>query len=336
MPDIKKIHKLFFSAKIIFGVLLLLFLAFFIYDYRNINNVIASSRPLGILGAGIFSIFSIAFSAIGFFIVCRLFEIKADFKKIFPVAFISVTLNNLVLSGGAAGFSLRVLLLRNKEVRGREIISASFFHSYFNFFVILLLLPLSFLVLFLSDNWPNHSVKFIFIIFGILWSLFLILSIIFFHSRLRRKLASGIDHLLCFFSRGKITDRCKVFNEHMNDVIKLIRRGKRQLFFLLVVMVLDWFLAFGALACCFWSLRIDLPWSVLFVGFLVSITAGIVSAIPGGIGIQESSMAGIYALFGVPLGVVVVAAVLFRIIFYLLPFAVSLMVYFFIKKSEHS
>lgn len=334
MTEAKNHQNIFFSAKIIFGVLVLLFIFFFFYDYRNIRNVLSDSQPLGILGAAFFSFLSISFSAIGFFMVSRLFAIKAGFKKIFPVAFISVTLNNLVLSGGAAGFSLRVLLLRNKQVSGREIISASFFHSYFNFLVILLLLPVSFLLLFLSDNWPNQSVRFLFTAFGLLWILFIFLTILFFHSRLRYRLAVALDGLSHSLLRSRIRDRFISFNEHLNQVIGRIRKKKKQISYLLPVMVLDWLLAFAALWLCFWAVRIDLPLSVLFVGFLVSVTAGIVSAVPGGIGIQESSMAGIFALFGVPIGQAVVAAVLFRIIFYLLPFAASLAVYFFIKKEE--
>ena len=48
-----------------------------------------------------------------------------------------------------------------------------------------------------------------------------------------------------------------------------------------------------------------------------------VSMIPGGLGIVEGSMAGIFYLFGVPLEQATLASVLFRVIYYLVPFALS-------------
>ena len=62
----------------------------------------------------------------------------------------------------------------------------------------------------------------------------------------------------------------------------------------------------------------------LLTGFSLGITAGFVSLVPGGLGVQEGSMAGIYALLGVPIGVAIVAAILFRIVYYFIPFLASL------------
>jgi uncharacterized protein (TIRG00374 family) len=49
--------------------------------------------------------------------------------------------------------------------------------------------------------------------------------------------------------------------------------------------------------------------------------------LPGGMGVQDGSMAGVYALLGVPFGPALLAAVLFRVIYYLIPFAFGLAVY---------
>jgi uncharacterized protein (TIRG00374 family) len=62
----------------------------------------------------------------------------------------------------------------------------------------------------------------------------------------------------------------------------------------------------------------------LITGFSLGITAGFVSMVPGGLGVQEGSLAGIYALFGIPIGTAVLAAILFRIVYYFVPFLVSL------------
>jgi len=66
---------------------------------------------------------------------------------------------------------------------------------------------------------------------------------------------------------------------------------------------------------------------VLLTGFTLGITAGAVSMVPGGLGIQDGSMAGLYALLGVPLQKAVLASILFRLVYYLVPYLVSLIFY---------
>jgi uncharacterized protein (TIRG00374 family) len=62
----------------------------------------------------------------------------------------------------------------------------------------------------------------------------------------------------------------------------------------------------------------------LLTGFSLGITAGFISLVPGGLGVQEGSMAGIYALLGVPIQTALLSAILFRIIYYFIPFLISL------------
>jgi uncharacterized membrane protein YbhN (UPF0104 family) len=61
----------------------------------------------------------------------------------------------------------------------------------------------------------------------------------------------------------------------------------------------------------------------LIAGFNFGITLTIVSFIPGDLGVQEASMAGVFALFGVPFSQGVLVAILFRVVYYFVPFIVS-------------
>jgi uncharacterized protein (TIRG00374 family) len=89
----------------------------------------------------------------------------------------------------------------------------------------------------------------------------------------------------------------------------------------------DWFSSMVALECCFEALGYRLSPGVLVTGFAIGVTAGLVSMVPGGLGVQDGSMAGIYHLLGVPLEHAVLAAVLFRVVYYFIPFGVSLASY---------
>jgi uncharacterized membrane protein YbhN (UPF0104 family) len=56
--------------------------------------------------------------------------------------------------------------------------------------------------------------------------------------------------------------------------------------------------------------------------------------IPGGLGVQEGSMAAVYALLGVPFGQALLAAILFRAIYYFIPFLFSLGFYWRLMRGE--
>jgi uncharacterized membrane protein YbhN (UPF0104 family) len=49
--------------------------------------------------------------------------------------------------------------------------------------------------------------------------------------------------------------------------------------------------------------------------------------VPGGFGVQEASMAGIYALLGVSFEMAVLASILFRVVYDFTPFLISLFFY---------
>jgi len=66
---------------------------------------------------------------------------------------------------------------------------------------------------------------------------------------------------------------------------------------------------------------------VVITGFAVGVAAGVMSMVPGGLGVQEGSMAGVYHLLGVPLEQGVLVSFLFRLVYYMVPFGVSLLFY---------
>jgi hypothetical protein len=66
---------------------------------------------------------------------------------------------------------------------------------------------------------------------------------------------------------------------------------------------------------------------VVVTGFAVGVAAGVMSMVPGGLGVQEGSMAGAYHLLGVPLEQAVLVSFLFRLVYYMTPFGVSLLFY---------
>jgi uncharacterized protein (TIRG00374 family) len=105
----------------------------------------------------------------------------------------------------------------------------------------------------------------------------------------------------------------------------------------LLLVVLDWAASVLTLGACFLALRTPIHPGVLLTGFAIGVSVGFLSMLPGGLGAQEGSMAGIYVLLGVGYERALLAAMLFRIIYYVIPFAASLVLYArLLRRPGHS
>ena len=60
--------------------------------------------------------------------------------------------------------------------------------------------------------------------------------------------------------------------------------------------------------------------------------AGVMSMVPGGLGVQEGTMAGVYHLLGVSLEQAVLVSLLFRLVYYMVPLGVSLVFYWHVLR----
>ncbi len=96
---------------------------------------------------------------------------------------------------------------------------------------------------------------------------------------------------------------------------------------IVIIVIIEWAAAVIALGFCFNALGQVPSIGVLITGFVIGLIAGVLSMVPGGFGVQEASMAGIYALLGVPFEQALLAAILFRGVYYLVPYGFSLTFY---------
>lgn len=114
------------------------------------------------------------------------------------------------------------------------------------------------------------------------------------------------------------------FDATMARGVGMVRTRPLLLAFMVALVVIDWGACVAALWFCFDALGDPISPGVLLTGFALGVTAGVLSMVPGGLGVQEGSMSGLYALLGVPLQKAVLASILFRVVYYLIPYLVSL------------
>jgi uncharacterized protein (TIRG00374 family) len=105
--------------------------------------------------------------------------------------------------------------------------------------------------------------------------------------------------------------------------VNILRRKSGKSALVLLLTFVDWISSVIVLGLCFDAFGQPLPPGAVIASFMIGIMAGVLSALPGGIGVQEGSMTGVSMLLGASFEQAILAALLFRVIYYFVPYALS-------------
>ena len=301
------------------GVLVLLL------DWREVRDVLAGAQwewiPLA-LGLTVVSHLCLSQS---FSQVNRAFKIPLSRRDLLSVGFVSSAM--IAAIGGLAGHSLRVLLLTRRGLAASDIMAPSLFHSYMESLVFFALIPSGLIYLLLSHPLSSGVAVWLSIGTGILGVAFLITALVFFFGPARSVALWVVQVFLRLVPRRDIGPALRNFDATLVRGLTEVRHQPQVLAWPVALILVDRIARVAIVWLCFQALGSDVGVGVAVTGFAVGVAAGVMSLIPGGIGIQEGSMAGIYHLLGVPLEEAVMVALLFRVVYYMAPFGVSLVFY---------
>jgi uncharacterized protein (TIRG00374 family) len=270
---------------------------------------------------------SYACLATGFEAVCRIFAIRVPRPRLVAIGFVSAAMNHLVAVGGATGLSVRLLLLRDEVDASRTIVSASLLASYLNSMALVLLLPSCLAYLVATHRLSTRQDLVIGVTLSTMLALLGVATLFVLSPRWRRRLLGVVDRSVSRVRGGGAANALRAVDEVLEEGRQAVGARPTALVWPVALVAADWTASVLALAICFDALHVAIDGEVLVAGFVLGIAAGTLSAVPGGLGVQEGSMAGLYSLLGVPFEEAVLAAVLFRLVYYVLPFALSLPVY---------
>jgi phosphatidylglycerol lysyltransferase len=133
--------------------------------------------------------------------------------------------------------------------------------------------------------------------------------------------------LIHLIARKDVTPFLNSFDQAMVLGVKALGKHRLSLSLLAILIAAEWISTIVAVWFCFDALGSPISVGILITGFAVGISAGNLSMIPGGFGVQEASMAGVYALLGISFEKAVLVSIMFRIIYDFVPFLVSLFLY---------
>jgi uncharacterized protein (TIRG00374 family) len=319
---------------IIIIVIVLLGVVFVVLDWSEIQKVLgqASWQPLPF--AILFTLISYFCISYSFGRVSKLLGIKMRLRDLTSVGFVTTVLNHVLTSGGAAGYSVRFMLMNRHGVSMKDVLSASILHYYLTSLVMIAMLPVGIIYLILHASIGQvASVILAVIAILILAFAFFASSLIFRETARRRILRSLIKPVRRILHRD-IEETIERFDETMAQSIRNMREQPRNLITIMALVVIDWAASAVTLWFCFKSLNTTIGPGELISGFAIGIMAGVISLIPGGLGVQEGSMAGIFALLGVSFQSAVLASIMFRGIYLMTPYVISLTFYWRLLRTK--
>jgi glycosyltransferase 2 family protein len=256
----------------------------------------------------------------------RVFGVAGRTTRRLLAGFVSMAVNNLITLGGA-GYAVGAILLRDRDTGLRDIAAASAFNSYLYFAVGTTCLPLSLLYVIVGRHLPQRAEAGLVLVVTLGCMLAVLVNFAVFLPRFRSGLLRFLGRAFRRLARLDVESRLSAFDGSLTRGLASLRARPVRLVGLLAAIIGDWLFCTAAVWFCFAALGIRLHAGVLLSGFFIGIAAGALSMLPGGMGVQDGSMAGVYALLGVPFGPALLAAVLFRVTYYLIPFAFGLAVY---------
>jgi uncharacterized protein (TIRG00374 family) len=295
-----------------------------IADWEAIRAVIGDSNWAFLVPALAMAGVSYACISYSFAEVAQLMNIPIGRNRLAGIGFVSAVLNHLVQTGGVVGYGVRYALMRSERVSLNDVLAASILHFYLTSLAMQAILPLGFVYLFLHATLSRTVSTAFGIVTGALILLFVAESLLVFRSKTRRALLQWIGRIAHRLFRKDLEQVLADFDAAMVRGIAGMRQGPRSAVLIGALVLVDWFGSALALGFCFEALGSPLTPGVLFTGFVIGVMAGVLSALPAGIGVQDGSMAGVFALLGVGFEEAVLAALLFRGVFYVVPYIVSL------------
>jgi len=331
---IKRIFRVESLVVIIFIFLFVAIALIVILDRDNVEEVIHQANPISLLWALLFTFTAYSFMTLSFVLANKLFKLKVATPYIALVGFITIAIGNLLDFGGLGGYSLRVTLLKQKGARISEVMASSLFHVYVTFFTLLMLLPLGFLLLLFTGKLSFPAQFPLVYIMGVTVFAIVLVSWLLIARRARNKIEEFLSKLSLRITKRDFSGRFHNFNEALNTGLDNSKANPKLLTGMFVTALVGWIFAITAMGFCFHSIGVNLHPAALTAGFGVGVTVAYFAVIPGGLGVQDTSMAGVYTLFGVPFDSSVFASIVLRVVYYLVPAVLGLGAYaLFMKKT---
>jgi hypothetical protein len=256
--------------------------------------------------------------------------VTMPFVEMLKITLVANTVNYLVSTGGLSGFATRMYFFTRRGISAGTAVLISFVQTFLTTITLLFFLLGGFLYLFQTHRLAGPASVVTTVLLAFLIAGAVLTALLLFHPQLRRRtlswLAKTTHWIMSRLLPQRTPPRAHIwrYQRKLNRGIEFLLSRKRQMIGPICYIFLDWVFTLLILHAAFLAVHQHVRLSVVVVGFAVGIAFSFISLIPAGLGVMEGSMAAIFAGFGVPFERAVVAALVFRFVYYVLPILISL------------
>lgn len=306
-------------------VLALLGVLVVVLDWREVRDVLATADWQWIPLAVTLTAISYLCLSHSFALINRSFGIRLSRRDLWEVGFVSSAM--IAALGGLAGHSLRMLMMTRRGLTAGDMMAPSLFHGYLESLVFFALIPAGLVYLLLTHPLSSSVATWLSVGTAILGAAFAVTAVVVFYRPARSLALWVVRAFWRLVTRQDIKPALEQFELTLGRGLMEVRERPLILVLPVSLVLADRGARVTVVWLCFHALGSDIGLGVLVTGFAIGVAAGVMSMVPGGLAVQEGTMAGTYALLGVPLEEAVLATILFRAVYYMAPFALSLTLY---------
>lgn len=330
VPSRSRAHLL--SWALLIGVLAL-GLLFVLSDARKLWQTAATiDVPLLLIPLGL-GIASYALMALSYQGIAAAAGAEMSYWEMLKITFVANTVNYVVTTGGLSGFAARLYFFIRAKIPSGTAVIISLVQTFLTNTILLLFVVVGFSYLLSAHDLHGYALATIATLLFFFTLAAAVAMVLLFHRQLRRRtlfvMAEAVHWLMHRFVPRHKPRRVHIwrFQRNLNRGIDFLLERKRRMVVPTLWIVIDWVVTLLILYGAFVAVHYPIPMSFVVVGFAVGIVLSLVSFVPGGLGVMEGSMAAIYASLSVPFETAVVAVLIFRVAYYVLPMIIS--VFFF-------
>lgn len=257
-------------------------------------------------------------------------QCRLSFFEWVRITFVSNTVNYLVTSAGLSGFAVRMYLLAERGVPSGRAVLISLVQTFLTNFTLLLFILVGFATLVVGRYLSGLALAAASAMVVAFTALLAYAVVLVYHRQLRRRtlffLAHTAHRILRRIAPRWTPSRVRLwrFLHNLNAGLEFMLARKDRIVWPACWIMLDWVLTLTILWAAFRSVGYPIAPGLVVIGFAVGICLSLVSLVPGGLGVMESSMTAVFVSLSVPLEPAVVAVIIFRLTYYVLPLLMSL------------
>jgi glycosyltransferase 2 family protein len=260
--------------------------------------------------------------------------LRLGFGEITRLTLVSTSANYVLSTGGLSGVAVRSYYFSQQHrLRWGSAVSISLAQTFITNLVLFAFLFWGVLNVIFYRDVGGRSLIAVFCLFFLALAVCLAAVAVVAYRGARLKLFGALIRLADLVSRlfvghrSTLRSRLALFEEELHEGVDFLIERRSKMVAPLLYVCVDWFLMLATLYVSFRCIRLNVPMHIVIIGFSTGVFLSTVNLVPGGLGIMEGTMAAVFAGLGVPLEAAVIATLIFRLSYYVVPLLVSLVLF---------